>query len=774
MFCALPSIASRRCLSALPLLLILLLASLARADGFIVIEQSAVIRSGPSVKFAFAPLEVTYHHVDVQIHDLVATTSVDQEFYNPNGQRLEGKYIFPLPAGAHIDKFQMDIDGQMQQAELLDSNKARQYYEEIVRKMRDPALLEYVGRDAFSVRIFPIEPHATKRIKVSYTQLLKSDSSLVEYSYPLNTEKFSARPLREVAISVNIESKDPIKNLYSPSHPVSVRYEGDRRATVGWEARNLFPDTDFKLLFSRTQKPLGIDLLTYRGANDGYFLLMASPGMVAPHGTAQSKDICFIIDTSGSMAEDGGKKIEQARKSLSFCLQNLSKEDRFNVIRFSTDVEPLFDNLVDADRKDVQKAQEFVDGLRPLGATAINDALLKAISMRPRDSKRPYIIIFITDGLPTVGVTGEDQILSNVQHGDSAATRIYCFGLGTDVNTHLLDRLADQTNAISQYVLPNEDLELKLSDFYTKIKEPVLADVNVKFDAPGVRVRELYPTRMPDLYKGQMLVLFGRYSGSGAGSVHISGSVNGASQEFVTDVNFGKGDRGNDFVPRLWATRRVGYLLDEIRMHGETAELKDEVTRLARQWGIVTPYTAYLIVEDETRRNVPAELQSMRELSTDAAVRASVQKQYYSARAEAKDVGRQTGAQAVENAQSLAQLKRSDNLDAPQQQQMAGLQKAAAARPGEPATQPSYRAAQNYAEQARIVGGRAFYQNGQTWTDASAQDAVAKNNNLKARQIKFGSDEYFALLTKYPHAAQWLALGNQVDLMLDGELVQVR
>ena len=776
MFCAPPPVVSiRRALAILPLLLILLLASLARADGFIVIEQKVVAAPGPRMNFAFAPLEVTYHHVDVQIHDLVAVTSVDQEFYNPNGQRLEGRYIFPLPAGAHIDKFQLDIDGTMQQAELLDSNKARQYYEEIVRKMRDPALLEYAGRDAFSVRIFPIEPHSTKRIKVSYTQLLKSDSSLVEYSYPLNTEKFSARPLRDVAISVNIKSKEPIKNLYSPSHAVSVRYEGDRRATVGWEAHNLFPDTDFKLLFSRTPKPLGIDLLTYRAANDeGYFLLMASPGMVATHATAQSKNICFVIDTSGSMAEDGGKKIEQARKSLSFCLQNLSKEDRFNVIRFSTDVEPLFDNLVDADRKDVQKAQEFVDGLRPLGATAINDALLKALSMRPRDSKRPYIIIFITDGLPTVGVTGEDQIMANVQHADSAATRIYCFGLGTDVNTHLLDRLADQTNAISQYVLPNEDLELKLSDFYTKIKEPVLANVNVKFDAPGVRVTELYPTRVPDLYRGQMLVLFGRYSGSGSGSVRISGNVNGASQEFVTDINFGQGDRSNDFVPRLWATRRVGYLLDEIRMHGETAELKDEATRLARQWGIVTPYTAYLIVEDEKRRNVPAELQSMRELSTDAAVRASVQRQYYSARAEAKDVRQRSGGQAVENAQSLGQLKRSYNLDAPQQQQMGLRKAAAAAQPGAPATQPSYREAQNYAQQARIVAGRAFYQNGQTWTDSSAQDAVAKNKNLKARQIKFGSDDYFALLTRYPHAAQWLALGNQVDLMLDGELVQVR
>src|SRR6476646_5095047 len=253
-----PTFLRHRSFATFVALFILLSASLCRADGFIIVIEQVVIVPGPRTHFPFAPLEVTYHHVDVQIHDLVATTSVDQEFYNPNGSRLEGKYVFPLPAGAHIDKFQMDIDGVMQQAELLDSAKARQYYEDVVRRMRDPALLEYAGRDAFSVRIFPIEPHSTKHIKVSYTQLLKSDSSLVEYSYPLNTEKFSAKPLHDVAVSVSIECKDPSKNIYSPSHPVSVRHDGDRRAVVGWEARNLRPDTDFKLLFSRTSKALGI------------------------------------------------------------------------------------------------------------------------------------------------------------------------------------------------------------------------------------------------------------------------------------------------------------------------------------------------------------------------------------------------------------------------------------------------------------------------------------------------------------------------------------
>src|SRR4029079_11333200 len=169
-----------------------------------------------------------YHHVTVDIKDQVAVTSVDQEFVNPNGQQLEGTYLFPLPAGAHIDKFSMDINGKMQEAELLPADKARSIYEDIVRRHRDPALLEYVGKGAFRVRIFPIEPNSTKRVRLKYTQLLKADSGLVEYTYPLNTEKFSARPLKDVSVKVDLNCKRPIKSVYSPSHNVDIRRHGDR------------------------------------------------------------------------------------------------------------------------------------------------------------------------------------------------------------------------------------------------------------------------------------------------------------------------------------------------------------------------------------------------------------------------------------------------------------------------------------------------------------------------------------------------------------------
>jgi Ca-activated chloride channel family protein len=303
--------------------LVLVTANLCRADGFIVIHNPLVAVPG---HFAFAPLQVTYHHVTVKVDDQVAVTGVDEEFYNPNNQRLEGTYLFPLAAGSHIDKFEMDINGQMQSAELLPADKARSLYEEIVRKYRDPALLEYMGRDAFRVRIFPIEPNSRKHVKLQYTQLLKSDAGLVEYAYPLNTEKFSSAPLRDVSVTLELNCKEPIKSVYSPSHNVQIRRDGDRRATVAYEQHGVRPDTDFKLIFSRTQSPVGIDLLTYRnGPGDGYFLLLASPGMEAPRRQVEKKDVCFVLDTSGSMA---GAKIEQARKALSFCLNNLNDGDR--------------------------------------------------------------------------------------------------------------------------------------------------------------------------------------------------------------------------------------------------------------------------------------------------------------------------------------------------------------------------------------------------------------------------------------------------------------
>jgi Ca-activated chloride channel homolog len=719
-----------------------------RADGFIVVERPFLIPPG---HFPFAPLEVSSHHVDVKIDGQVAVTSIDQEFYNPNDQRLEGIYMFPVPKGAHIDKFSMEIGGKMVDAELLRADKARQIYEDIVRRMRDPALLEYAGRDLFKARIFPIEPRSRKPIKISYTELLRSDAGTMTYSYALSTEKFSARPIKSLSLKVEVKTEQPLASIYSPSHKVEIRRDGPNRAVIGYESKDDKPDTDFQLVYSSEKRDIGLSLITHKSSGeDGYFLLLAAP-TVAKETKPAPKDVVFVVDTSGSMA---GAKLQQAKKALQFCVENLNTDDRFEIVRFSTEAESLFGKLSEADSEHRKRASNFVADLKPIGGTAIADALQTALKARTEKSERPFVIIFLTDGLPTVGTRNPDEIVADVKKAGDA--RIFSFGIGSDVNTQLLDQIAEGTRAFSQYVLENEDLEVKVSNFYTRIKEPVLTNLRLEFSG-GVRTSKLYPAQLPDLFKGDQLVLTGRYTGSGEVEAKLTGTTNGREQTFTYKVKFD--DSSNDYVARLWATRRVGFLLDEIRIHGETTELRDEATDLARRYGIVTPYTAYLIVEDEDRRRVPMADRSMQSMSTDAPARAEVSKAWDGFK-EKKD-----GADAVANARSQNAFKFAEQSGASINYGAAeSLRGFALNAPSAPAE--SDRLTQ-YTRQSKFVNGRAFFQNGKQWIDANAQNAT------KRQRVQFNSEAYFDLLKQHPEAAPWMALGQNVLLALDDTVYEI-
>lgn len=721
--------------------------------------------------YIFAPMEVSYVKVNTRINDQIAVTSVDQEFYNPNPSRLEGTFVFPIPKGAHIDKFTMEIDGKQAEAELLSADKARHIYEDIVRKLKDPALLEYAGRDIFKVRIFPIEPNSKKRITISYTQLLKSDDGLVSYVLPLNTEKFSAKPIKNVSVHVELETKRPLKSIYSPSHTVELKRHGSTSATVGYEASDVQPDADFALYFAPEKDEIGVNLLTYKpGDEDGYFMLLASPGVDVKEKQVILKDVAFVLDTSGSMA---GAKLEQAKKALQFCVENLSDGDRFEVIRFSTEVEPLFDGLADANKANRSKAEAFVKDLKAIGGTAIDDALKKALQIRTQKSEvraqgeRPFVVIFLTDGRPTIGTTDEDQIVAGVKKRGENRTRIFCFGIGNDVNTHLLDRITEETRAFSQYVLPEEDLEVKVSSFFSKIKEPVLTNPEIKFTG-DIRTSKLYPSPLPDLFKGEQLVLVGRYSGRGDSAIMVEGTVNGAARKFTYEVKFGEQSSENEFIPRLWATRRVGYLLDEIRLRGENPELRDEVTELARKYSIVTPYTAYLIMEDEGRRNVSSSLRSFQNFERDSAARHEAAQTWYSFKNEA------SGEKALADARYGLALKTAEAPaaavagSAVEARRGLGLPQAVTTTAPAQLADTKSRLVQ-YAEQSQFVGGKTFFQNEKQWIDSGIQ----KHPEAKRVRIQFGSPEYFDFVARNEKALPWLALGQNVQFVLEKTIYEI-
>ncbi len=730
----------------------------ARGEGFIIIEPPV-----PEGHTPFLPIEVKSHNLDVKIENQVAVTAIDQTFFNPNNQRVEGTYMFPVPKGAHIDKFSMEIGGKMVEAELLPADKARKIYEDIVRKMRDPALLEYAGRDVFKVRIYPMEPRCMTLVKISYTELLRSDSGLVTYTYPLSMDKCSAWP-GSFGLKVKLKTDKPLASIYSPSHKVEIKRDGANRAVIGFESKDVKLDTDFHLVYSTETRGVGLSSMSCKTEGEqGYFLLLAAPTVDVKGAKPAPKDVAFVIDTSGSMA---GAKLRQAKKALAFCVESLNEGDRFEIVRFSTEAEALFGKLADVNDNRRRRASEFIDDFKAAGGTAIAEALQTALKARPEKNDRPFVVIFLTDGLPTVGTRNISEIVDRVKKSGANNVRVFSFGIGSDVNTQLLDQIAESTRAFSQYVLADEDIEVKVSNFFTRINEPALTNLRLEFSG-DVRPCKMHPAELPDLFKGDQLVVTGRYDRSGEADVKLTGMAAGREQTFDYKVRFEEGNAKDSFVPRLWATRRVGFLLDEIRMHGETKELRDEAAELARLYGIVTPYTAYLIVEDEDRRNVPTAQRSMQEMSRDARKRAG------GAQAWAGFKQDKEGAGAVANARSQNYLKQADQ---PANAIAAGVSASSmgvtpgfmgASSGGGFASRAGEERIAQYSPQTKFVNGRAFFQNGDQWMDSGAQKLV------KRQRVQFNSDEYFALLKKHPEAAPWFALGRNLQLALDDTVYEI-
>jgi uncharacterized protein YegL len=684
-------------------------------DGVLIIEHPHPSPGAPATQ----PLAVKYHRVSIDIRDQVAVTAIDQVFKNDLDADVEGTYIFPIPESASITDFSLWIDGKRTTGEILDREKAREIYEQIVRKMRDPGLLEYVGRNMFRARVYPIPGHGESRIELKYTQTLQFDGGLIRYAYPLNTERFSPLPIEEVTVAAKLHSSIPIKTVYSPSHDVDIRSE-KYYAEVGYEANNIKPENDFLLYYTVSEEDLGLNLLTFRDGDDpGYFLLLLSPGKIDTKPL--KKDILFLFDTSGSMR---GEPLEQAKDALRYCLKGLGDDDRFNVVSFATFVNPYKDGLVDANKKSVEEAVEFVGNFRARGGTNIHDALMTALGMfREEKASRPRMIVFLTDGEPTVGETDIKRIIMNLRETNGTNVRIFVFGVGNDVNTHLLDRISIEHRGVSEYVEPGENIELKVSSFYTKISEPVLS--NPYLDFGKIRTSEVYPAALPDLFKGTQLVLLGRYDGHGTSPIILSGDIDRSRTRFVYEGRFSEKDSEHDFIPRIWATRKIGYLMNEIRLSGEKRELIDEIIRLSKEYGIMTPYTSFLILENEE------EYQKYGIRDEKAGVLRNSGKRYKEA------MESEVGSESVASAMDIDSLKTALTQAAP------------------------------LTETVKQVGDKTFYLKENQWVDSHYSEG------MKVIEIRYLSGKYLDLLAKNPKIGRYFSLGKNLIVVYENRCYRV-
>jgi Ca-activated chloride channel homolog len=702
-------------------------------------------------------LEVKSQQVETSITDQVARTTVTTTLHNPHNARVEGTFLYPLPPNAAVSDFSYWMDGKEMKGELLDRDKARRVYEDIVRSLRDPALLEYDGSGVFKASIFPVPPDGDVKTKLQFTQLLKSDGGIVAYTHAVKLGR--AQPNRgDLVISVDIKSKIPIKAVYSPTHKVDVVRKSDTSVSASVEVDNTDFAADFQLYYTLAEKDFGLNALTNRAEGaPGYFMLLLSPKQDWGEREIEGKDLVLALDTSGSMS---GKKIEQAKAALKQVLQALRPQDRFGLLTFATETRHFDDKLLDATEANVKRAVEFVNGLEAAGATALNDALVEAAGLAEGHGERPAMVMFLTDGLPTQGERDPERIIGNVGKANHTAAeadrsdrsaRLFIFGVGDDVNTHLLDRLAEGNGGATTYVRPSEDIEGAISGLYAKLSHPVLSDLKLEISA--IKPHQMYPARLPDLFVGSQAIVTGRYDGSGESNIVLTGLAAGQRKVYEYRADFPAASEANAFVARVWAVRRIGYLLDEIRLHGEEQELKDEVVKLAVKFGIVTPYTSYLVQEDQDlRRATGLSVAQTGAFSNSADATRSYGMPGMGGGMGAGGPAGPVGAAPAAPREAMKAQVGAGAVHAAQSVQ--GLKDSVQASAGDQATY-------------RSVGQRTFYFDGEWWLDS------AWDKDLPLVQVKAFSEAYFELLKLRPDLGACLSLGPQVKVRVGALGVQV-
>lgn len=695
-------------------------------------------------------VKVTEVEAGVVISEQVATTTLDMTLSNETSVRQLAELLVPVPEGAVVRSFTFQGSASEPTAELLKKEEAKSAFDSIVAKLRDPALLEFAGYNLIRTSVFPVEPKAGQKVRLTYEHLLTAEGDRVDFVLPRSESVLYDTPWK---VTVRIKSKRPISTVYSPSHKIETTRGGEATVSARLAAGAEREPGAFRLSYLHESGPVTASLLAFPDSKSegGYFLLLA--GLATPAADAKSglkRELTLVIDRSGSM---NGEKIAQAREAALQVLGGLNDGELFNVIIYSDSVDSFSPQPVAKNDYTASAAREYIKAINAVGGTNIHDALLEALRPKPATGALP-IVLFLTDGLATVGQTSEEAIRNVATKANTHQRRIFTFGVGVDVNTPLLDKIAVETRAFSTFVLPKEDVEVKVGRVFKGLNGPVLASPElrvVKADGePALgRVRDLLPAKLPDLFKGDQLVLIGRYTGAEPLHFVLQGNHLGEPRQFKFGFPLEGATTKNAFVPRLWASRKIAVLTDQIRDLGAKSgasqaasdprlkELTDEIVRLSTEFGILTEYTAFLAREgtDLTKKD-------------DVLAEAKRNFQY----------------RAVQTRSGTASVNQELNNDY-QRNQMC--------------LNPSNAYWNSNLERVSIttvqqLNDQAFYRRGNSWVDSKLVKSYSGVKPVKV--IEFGSEEFQKLMWRLVKEGRQscVALDGDILLELDGQPVLIK
>jgi Ca-activated chloride channel family protein len=642
---------------------------------------------------------------DIEVSDGVSIARYRFDLSNPaekdrGGPGAEGRIVFPVPAGSSVTDLVLSGGPETLEGKLLDADDATRIYEDIVRRLIDPALLRSLEGDMYEVRAFPVPAGEERSVSFTVTTplLAEGEQAIVEVPW----SRMSPRPASGT-VNVDVDVPWEVRSAIAPGFDLDQERRGEGQIGVGWESTNEWlPDTNFRLYLSGGEGLIATRLLAYReSGDDGYFNLLFAP--VVELDETVARDVVLVLDRSGSME---GEKMAQAIDAAEYVLQNLGAEDRFAVVDFSRYIATFAAELRPASEADA--GIDYVRSLAAGGNTNISAALERGLEFL--DGERPGTVVFLTDGLATVGIESAEGILDLAEQTAPERTQLFAFGVGYDVDTVLLDALATEFTGSSHYVTPEQRIDTEVARLWEMVSTPVLSDVEIAID--GVETWDLAPAGFPGIFAGSQALLAGRYDGEGEATVTVSGNSANGAETFVYDVLFPERDTEDPAISQLWAQRRVADLLTELRIEGVRDSLVEEIVEVANRFGIVTPYTAYLAEEPDMRRFAADGDLFAFEMAMDEAEQIAA--------------APSSGQAAVEQAKSVGAMRDDSQVR----------------RNSAPATQ--------------VVGSHTYYLVDETWVRDDFEEGA------EAPEVEVGSSVFLELIADDPSLADAAALGERV------------
>jgi Ca-activated chloride channel family protein len=695
-------------------------------------------------------IEITEISVLIDILESTATTTIEIRLQNKSNRRQEAELMVPVPDGAVVRGFAYDGPHGQITAEVLPKDEAKRIYQQLVAKIRDPALAEFIGYNLIRSSVFPVEARGKQKILLTYEHLLEVDGDRVDYVLPRTESLKYAVPWK---VTANIKSRRPISTVYSPSHKLNTKRVSDKQISVKIAADAVKEPGPFRLSYLLQENGVTASMFAYpdKKVGGGYFLLLAG----LPAGLANTADtpaimreVTLVIDRSGSMRNE---KIKQVKESALQIIAGLKNGEAFNIIIYNNTIQRFSNKPVLKSNETEEAAKAYIDGLTATGGTNIHAALREALSQEPANEMLP-IVLFLTDGLPTVGNTSEIAIRNVVMKSNPHNRRVFTFGVGFDVNAALLEKIAAESRARAEFVLPKEDVEAKIGRVFEQLTGPTLADTKLQVvdnnGEPAIgRTRDIIPQKLPDLFEGDQIVLLGQYVGTKPITFKISGNYLGKKRQFKFKFNFDKANVRNGFVPRLWASRKIAELIDAVRQMGadpdksardpKVKELVDEIVRLSTEFGILTEYTAFLAREG-------TELSNRAEVYSEAAKKLETR--------------------AMRDRSGIGSVNQSLNMIQQKDQKILNLRNY------------NYDQQMNRVEITTVqqINDQAYYRRGNRWVDSRL---VKEEDTVEpARIIEFGSDEFMEIAEKLARENRQgsIALAGDVLLLVNGEPVLIK